>query len=157
VTLCGVASEGRNMDTDKEGTLTPSAQVAIGDAAKANVNAAVEVAKSAVTAFVDAFTGEPQKPKKPSTRKKAAAKGARSKRGQAKGSSAGRKSVSAAGRKATRKSAAKRRPSTSSDAAARRSTRKTTTTRAPRKSAQAKRIASKSKTSKTRGRPPKPR
>jgi len=51
------------MDTDKEDTLTPSAQVAISDAAKANVNAAVEVAKSAVTAFVDVLTGEPQKPK----------------------------------------------------------------------------------------------
>ena len=29
------------MDTDKEGTLTPDAQEAIGDAAKANVTAAV--------------------------------------------------------------------------------------------------------------------
>ena len=52
------------MDTDKEGTLTPGAQEAIGDAAKANVNAAVEVAKSAVTAFVDTLIGEPQKPKR---------------------------------------------------------------------------------------------
>ena len=34
-------------DKDKESTLTPSAHDAIGDAARANVNAAVEVAKSA--------------------------------------------------------------------------------------------------------------
>ena len=63
------------MDTDREGTLTPGVKEAIGDAAKANVNAAVEVAKSAVTAFVDALTGEPQKPKRRSSRKKAATSG----------------------------------------------------------------------------------
>ena len=58
------------MATDKEGSLTPGAEQAIGDAAKANVNAAVEVAKSAVTAFVDALTGQPQKPKRRSTKKR---------------------------------------------------------------------------------------
>ena len=62
------------MDTDKEGTLARGAEEAIGDAAKANVNAAVEVAKSALTAFVDTLIGEPQKPKRRSTRKKAAPK-----------------------------------------------------------------------------------
>ena len=103
------------MDTDKEGTLTPGAQEAIGDAAKANVNAAVEVAKSAVTAFVDTLIGEPQKPKRRSTRKKAARTA--SKRGKAKRSAgariaARRKSASATGRKTTRKSPAKRRAST---------------------------------------------
>ena len=46
-------------DKEKESTLTPTAQEAIGDAARANVNAAVEVAKSAVSSFVDVFTGEP--------------------------------------------------------------------------------------------------
>ena len=71
------------MDTDKEGTLTPGAQEAIGDAAKANVNAAVEVAKSAVTAFVDTLIGEPQKPKSRSTRKRAVTKATESKRGKA--------------------------------------------------------------------------
>ena len=71
------------MDTDKEGSLTPGAQEAIGDAAKANVNAAVEVAKSAVTAFVDTLIGEPQKPKRRSTRKKAATKATGGKRGKA--------------------------------------------------------------------------
>jgi len=45
-------TEGGN---GKEGTLTPSAQDAIGEAAKANVNAAVEVAKSAVSSFVGAL------------------------------------------------------------------------------------------------------
>jgi hypothetical protein len=38
-------------DKEKESTLTPTAQEAIGDAARANVNAAVEVAKSAVDSF----------------------------------------------------------------------------------------------------------
>ena len=46
-----------------EGTLTSSAQEAIGDAAKANVNAALEVAKSAVGSFVGALTGEQRKPR----------------------------------------------------------------------------------------------
>ena len=54
-------TEGGN---GKEGTLTPSAQDAIGDAAKANVNAAVEVAKSAVSSFVEVFTGERKKPQR---------------------------------------------------------------------------------------------
>jgi len=49
------------MDSDKEKTLTPTAQEAIGDAARANVNAAVEVAKSAVGSFVGALTGERKK------------------------------------------------------------------------------------------------
>jgi hypothetical protein len=51
-------TEGGN---GKEGTLTPSAQDAIGEAAKANVNAAVEVGKSAVSSFVGALTGERKK------------------------------------------------------------------------------------------------
>src|SRR5690349_22146280 len=102
-------TEGGN---GKEGSLTPVAQDAIGDAAKANVNAAVEVAKSAVTAFVDALTGEPQKPKRRSTRKKAAPKRTASKRSKPRRSADGRRSAAATGRKATRKSAAKRRPST---------------------------------------------
>jgi len=54
-------TEGGN---GKEGTLTPSARDAIGDAAKANVNAAVEVAKSAVSSFVDVLTGERKKPRR---------------------------------------------------------------------------------------------
>jgi len=41
---------------DKEGSLTPNAQDAIGEAARANVDAAVEVAKSAVSSFVDVLT-----------------------------------------------------------------------------------------------------
>jgi hypothetical protein len=45
-------------DKEKESTLTPTAQEAIGDAARANVNAAVEVGKSAVSSFVGALTGE---------------------------------------------------------------------------------------------------
>jgi hypothetical protein len=60
-----------------EGTLTSSAQEAIGDAAKANVNAALEVAKSAVGSFVGALTGEQRKPrtaKRSSRRKKASSK-----------------------------------------------------------------------------------
>ena len=44
-------------DKEKESTLTPAAQDA-GDAARANVNAAVEVGKSAVSSFVGALTGE---------------------------------------------------------------------------------------------------
>ena len=57
-----------DMDKDKEGTSTSGAEQAIADAAKANVNAAVEVAKSAITAFVDTLTGEPQKPKRRNSR-----------------------------------------------------------------------------------------
>jgi hypothetical protein len=97
-------TEGGN---GKEGTLTPSAQDAIGNAAKANVNAAVEVAKSAVSSFVDVFTGEPKKPqrgKRRSTRKKATSKGAASKRGKAKRSAGGRRSAAASSRRATKKS-----------------------------------------------------
>jgi hypothetical protein len=81
-------------DKEKESTLTPTAQEAIGDAARANVNAAVEVAKSAVGSFVGALTGER---KKSSTtrlgarRKKAASKGAASKRGKTKRSAGGKR------------------------------------------------------------------
>ena len=60
-------TEGGN---GKEGTLSPSAQDAIGEAARANVDAVVEVAKSAVSSFVDR-----------STRKKATSRRASSKRG----------------------------------------------------------------------------
>jgi hypothetical protein len=101
-------TEGGN---GKEGTLTPSAQDAIGDAAKANVNAAVEVAKSAVSSFVDVFTGErkkPQRGKSRSTRKKATSRGAASKRGKTKRSAGGRRFAAASTRRATRKSATKR-------------------------------------------------
>jgi hypothetical protein len=73
------------MDKDKEGTSTSGAEQAISDAAKANVNAAVEVAKSAITAFVDTLTGEPQKPKRRSTRKKAAKDWKQARKGQAVG------------------------------------------------------------------------
>jgi len=45
----GNETEGGN---GKEGPLTPSAQDAIGEAAKANVDAVVEVSKSAVSSFV---------------------------------------------------------------------------------------------------------
>src|SRR6185312_8493248 len=101
-------TEGGN---GKEGTLTPSAQDAIGDAAKANVNAAVEVAKSAVSSFVDVFTGErkkPQRGKRRPTRKKATSRGAASKRGKTKRSAGGRRSVAGLSRRAARKSATKR-------------------------------------------------
>ena len=70
-------------DKEKESTLTPTAQEAIGDAARANVNAAVEVGKSAVSSFVGALTGERKKSKttrRGARRKKAASKGAASKR-----------------------------------------------------------------------------
>jgi hypothetical protein len=71
-------------DKEKESTLTPTAQEAIGDAARANVNAAVEVAKSAVGSFVGALTGERKKSsttRRGARRKKVASKGAASKRG----------------------------------------------------------------------------
>jgi len=63
------------MDKDKgdkdDRILRPSAQAAIGDAAKANVEAAIEVASSAVTAFVDALVKpSPAKGRKASSRKK---------------------------------------------------------------------------------------
>ena len=141
------------MDTDKEGSLTPGAQEAIGDAAKANVNAAVEVAKSAVTAFVDTLIGEPQKPKRRSTRKKAATKATGGRRGKAKRVADGRKPASATGRKSTRKSPTKRRASTGRT----RSTRKSATSKTTRKSSQATRTTSNSRSSKTRGRPPRAR
>ena len=72
-------------DKEKESTLTPTAQEAIGDAARANVNAAVEVGKSAVSSFVGALTGERKKSKttrRGARRKKAASKGAASKGGE---------------------------------------------------------------------------
>src|SRR6188472_2336047 len=101
-------TEGGN---GKEGTLTPSAQDAIGNAAKANVNAAVEVAKSAVSSFVDVFTGErkkPQRGKRRSTRKKATSRGATGKRGKTKRSASGRRAAAASSRRTTRKSATRR-------------------------------------------------
>ena len=116
------------MDTDKEGTLARGAEEAIGDAAKANVNAAVEVAKSALTAFVDTLIGEPQKPKRRSTRKKAAPKTTGSKQGKGKRSAGVKKSASAAGRKATRKSPAKRKGTVGSRGS------RSATTKATRKS-----------------------
>src|SRR5690349_1247540 len=100
-------TEGGN---GKEGTLTPSAHEAIGDAARANVNAAVEVAKSAVSSFVDVFTGErkkPQRGKRRSTRKKATSRGAASKRGKSK-RSAGARRPAASTRRSTRKATAKK-------------------------------------------------
>jgi hypothetical protein len=86
------------MDSDKEreSTLTPTAQEAIGDAARANVNAAVEVAKSAVGSFVGALTGERKKSsttRRGARRKKAASKGAASKRGKTKRSAGGKRST----------------------------------------------------------------
>ena len=150
-------TEGGN---GKEGTLTPSAQDAIGDAAKANVNAAVEVAKSAVSSFVDVFTGErkkPQRGKSRSTRKKATSRGAASKRGKTKRSAGGRRFAAASTRRATRKSATKRGKAkrsstrrTRSPAATRRSTRKAAASKRPRRGAQAKR-SSKARTAKGRG------
>jgi hypothetical protein len=78
-------------DKEKESTLTPTAQEAIGDAARANVNAAVEVAKSAVGSFVGALTGERKKSstRRGARRKKVASKGAASKRGKTKRSAGG--------------------------------------------------------------------
>src|SRR6185436_16780303 len=108
-------TEGGN---GKEGTLTPSARDAIGDAAKANVNAAVEVAKSAVSSFVDVLTGEREKPqrgKSRSTRKKATSRGAASKRGKTKRSAGGRRAAAASSRRTTRKASGRgkaKRPST---------------------------------------------
>src|SRR4029453_14421226 len=98
-------------DKEKESTLTPTAQEAIGDAARANVNAAVEVAKSAVDSFVGVLTGERKKSstsRRGPRRKKPASKGTVSKRGKAKRSPLGRRSAAARGRKATRKSASSR-------------------------------------------------
>ena len=92
-------------DKEKESTLTPTAQEAIGDAARANVNAAVEVGKSAVSSFVGALTGERKKSKttrRGARRKKAASKGAASKRGKTKRSAGGRRSAAASTRRATR-------------------------------------------------------
>jgi len=83
-------------DKEKEGTLTPTAQEAIGDAARANVNAVVEVAKSAVGSFVGVLTGERKKSstsRRGPRRKKPASKGAASKRGEAKRSARGRRSA----------------------------------------------------------------
>jgi hypothetical protein len=93
---------------EKKGTLSPSAQEAIGDAARANVNAAVEVAKSAIGSFVGALTGERKKSsttRRGARKKKAASKGASSKRGKTKRSAGGRRSAAASSSRATRKSA----------------------------------------------------
>ena len=116
-------------DGKNGGKLTPAAQEAISDAAKANVNAAVEVARSAVTSFVDVFTGErrPPKKKKGSTRKKAKSTGPASKRGKAKRSAGGRRSAAATTSKATRKPAARR------GKAKRASTSKTSSAGTPRR------------------------
>ena len=147
-------------DDDKNGgKLTPTAQEAISDAAQANVNAAVEVARSAVTSFVDVFTGErkPRKGKRGSTRKKAKSRGAASKTGKSKRSSAAKRAAAGTRSKVTRKPAARRekakRASTrsSSAGASRRSTGKAAGSKRTGRGAQAKRSTSRSRTSKTRG------
>jgi hypothetical protein len=93
------------MDKEKEGLSTP-AQDAIGDAAKANVDAVIKVASSAVTAFVDTLTGSTKKAragKKRASKTKAASA---SKRGKTR---PGKKSVSAtAPRRAVKKTTAKK-------------------------------------------------
>ena len=63
------------------GTLRPTAQQAIGNAAKANVEAAIAVASSAATAFVDALV-QPRsgKAKTPSNRKTVVTTGRKSSR-----------------------------------------------------------------------------
>jgi hypothetical protein len=130
-----------------EGALTSSAQEAIGDAAKANVNAALEVAKSAVGSFVGALTGEQRKPR---TAKRSST-GAASTQRKAKRSAGRKRSPVAAGRKATRKSPARQRSGTrrtGSAATTRRSGKKAATARTARKSPQAKRRTSKARTSK---------
>src|SRR6187401_478437 len=117
-------------DKEKESTLTPTAQEAIGDAARANVNAAVEVAKSAVGSFVGALTGERKKSsttRRGARRKKVASKRAASKRGKTKRSAGGKRSA-ATGRKATRKSPSSR------GKAKRSSTRRTRSAAATRRS-----------------------
>ena len=152
------------MDNEAEGnkaneaTLTSSAQEAIGDAAKANVNAALEVAKSAVGSFVGALTGEqgtPRTAKRSSRRKKASSTGAASTQRKAKRSAGRKRSPVAGGRKATRKSPARQRSGTrrtGSAATTRRPGKKAATARTARKSPQAKRRTSKARTSKARGR-----
>jgi hypothetical protein len=147
-------------DDDKNGgKLTPTAQEAISDAAQANVNAAVEVARSAVTSFVDVFTGErkPRKGKRRTTRKKTKSTGAASKRGKSKRSAGGRRVTAGIRSKVTRKPAARRgkakRASTSrtSAGASRRFTRKAAGGKRTGRGAQAKRSTSRSRTAKTRG------
>ena len=132
------------MDREKEGTLTPNAQQAIGDAARANVNAAVEVAKSAVDSFVGALAREQKKPSRRkkgantgSTRKKAASRGTASKGKKSARSPGGRRSTAASGRKAE----AKRQPITrrTGSAAATRETTRKAASKPTRKSSQAKR------------------
>jgi hypothetical protein len=69
------------MDKEKEGLSTP-AQDAIADAAKANVDAVIKVASSAVTAFVDTLAGPTKKPrggKKRASKTKAASSSKRGK------------------------------------------------------------------------------
>jgi hypothetical protein len=98
--------ENETEDKAKEGSLTPSAREAIGDAARANVNAAVEVAKSAVTSFVDVLTRQqkPRRGKRQSTRKKAKSKGAASRRVKSKRSGGGRRSAATTRGEGARKS-----------------------------------------------------
>ena len=65
------------MTKTKKALSPPAPHDAIGDAARANVNAAVEVAKSAVGSFIGALTSERKKPrrtKRGSTRNKASSK-----------------------------------------------------------------------------------
>ena len=94
------------MDKDKgdkdDRILRPSAQAAIGDAAKANVEAAIEVASSAVTAFVDALVKpRPAKGRKAlSTKKTVAPRPGKSR-------TSGRKSASATGTRKVARTGAK--------------------------------------------------
>ena len=93
------------MEKEKAG-LSTSAQDAIADAAKANVDAAMKVASSAVTAFVDTLAGTTKKArgvKKRASNTKAASA---SKRGKTR---LGKKSASAtAARRAIRKTTKKK-------------------------------------------------
>ena len=140
--------ENENDDGKNGGKLTPTAQEAISDAAKANVNAVVEVARSAVTSFVDVLTGErkPRKGKRGSTRKKAKSREPVRKRGKSKRSKATRKPAAMRG-KAKRASTSRK----SSAGAPRRSTRKAAGSKRTGRGAQAKQSNSGSRTSKTRG------
>lgn len=107
------------MDKEKEGLSTP-AQDAIADAAKANVDAVIKVASSAVTAFVDTLTGSTKKArggKKRVSKTKAASASKRGKTRPAK-KSASATAPRRAIRKATvkkptpKKAPARRKPST---------------------------------------------
>jgi hypothetical protein len=112
-----------NKDKDKEGKddriLRPSAQEAIGDAAKSNVKAAIEVASSAVTAFVDALVKpSPAKGRKASSRKKTDAPKPRKSRTSARksASAAGTRKVARAGNKNPTRKASKPAGSAASNA-----------------------------------------